>query len=186
MTLDNVVDEIISKAKEDATALKKEGKSEAIYILKKAKANASEIEDNAVDYAKGMIETMEKKELASAKLQCKRIELDSRKDIIDKVFDKLREKVMMLDDKTKKKIYEKMIKKAVLEMADAKYAYVNSKDTGLVKSIASGLEIKEADILGGVIVEDKDQNVRIDGTFESVLEDVRDESLKDISKVLFE
>ncbi len=185
MTLDKVVDEIISKAREDANALKKEGKSEAITILKKAKSNASEIEDNATDYAKGVIEAMEKKELASAKLQCKRIELDSRKDIIDKVFDKLRQKVMMLDDKTKKKIYEKMIKKAVSEM-DARYVYVNAKDTGLVKSIASGLEIKEANILGGVIVEDKNQNVRIDCTFESVLEDVRDESLKDISKVLFE
>ncbi len=185
MTLDKVVDEIIDKAKADANALKKEGKNEATSILKKAKANASEIEDNATDYAKGVIEAMEKKELASAKLQCKRIELDSRKEIIDKVFDKLRQKVMVLDDKTKKKIYEKMIKKAVREM-DAKYIYINPKDKSLVKSISSGLEIKEAAILGGVIIEDKGQNVRIDCTFESVLEDVRNESLKDVSKVLFE
>ncbi len=184
MTLDKVMDEIISKAKADANTLKKEGKVEAITILKKAKANASEIEDDAVAYAKGVIEAMEKKELASAKLQCKRIDLDSRKDVIDKVFDKLREKVMMLDDKTKKNIYEKMIKKAVSEM-DGRYVYANAKDKSLVKSVAAGLEVKEEDILGGVIVEDNDQNVRIDCTFESVLEDVRDEYLKDVSKVLF-
>ena len=186
MTLDKVVDEIICTAKADASALKKEGKVEAVSILKKAKANASEIEEDATDYAKGVIEAMEKKELASAKLQCKRIELDSRKEIIDKVFDKLREKVMMLDDKTKKNIYEKMIKNAVCELSDARYVYANAKDRSIVKSVAAGLEVKEADILGGVIVEDKDQNVRIDCTFESVLDDVRDESLKDISKVLFE
>ena len=186
MTLDKVVDEIIDKAKEDANALKKEGKVEAVPILKKAKANASEIEDNAMDYAKGIIEAMEKKELASAKLQCKRIELDSRKEIIDTVFDKLQEKVMMLDDKTRKNIYEKMIKKAVSEMADARYVYANAKDKSIVKPVAAGLEVKEADIPGGVIVEDKDQNVRIDCTFDSMLEDVRDESLKDVSKVLFE
>ncbi len=185
MTLDKVVDEIINKAKEDAKALKKEGNSEATSILKKAKSNASEIEADAIDYAKGVIEAMEKKELASAKLQCKRIELDSKKEIIDKVFDKLRQKVMMLDDKTKKNIYEKMIKKAANEMP-ARYVYANAKDKTLVKSVASGLEVKEAPILGGVIVEDKDQNVRIDCTFESVLEEVRNESLKDVSKVLFE
>lgn len=185
MTLEKVVDEIIDKAKEDALALKKEGKSETVSILKKAKADASLVEKNAVGEAEAVIEAMEKKEIASTKLRCKRIELDAKKEVIDMVFGGLKEKVLEFDDKTKKKIYGKMIKKAMDEIADARCVYVNAKDRSLVKSIAGGLEVKEAGICGGVIVENKEGNVRIDCTFDSVLEDVSDEYLKDVSKILF-
>ena len=184
MTLDNVIDEIICKAENDAKALKDEGTREAKEILKKAKDNALEVEKAASDDAKKMAEAMERKELASAKLVCKRIELDAKKEIIDKVFDSLKEKISKVDERTKKKIYEKILKSASSEM-DVKYAYANPKDKPVVKSISKGIEIKDAEIIGGMIFENEEQNVRIDCTFDSVLEDVKEECLKDVSKILF-
>jgi len=184
MTLDNVIDEIISKAESDAKALKDEGMREAKEILKKAKDNTLEVEKTASGDAKKMAEAMERKELASAKLVCKRIELDAKKEVIDEVFDSLKEKISKVDERTKKRIYEKILKNTATEM-DVKYAYVNPKDRSLVKSISKGIEIKDADIIGGMIFENEVQNVRIDCTFDSVLEDVKEECLKDVSKILF-
>ncbi|MFH1127019.1 MAG: V-type ATP synthase subunit E family protein, partial [archaeon] len=121
---------------------------------------------------------------ASTKLHSKRIELDAKKEITDKVFESLVMKVAKLDDKTKKKIYENMIKKATTEI-DAKYAYVNPKDATLLKSITKGIDVKEENIVGGVIFEDKEGNVRVDYTFDSVLEELKDEYLKEVSEILF-
>ncbi len=186
MTLDKVIDEIISKAESDAKALKEEGMREAKEILKKAKDNALEIEKTACSDAKKIAEAMERKEIASAKLACKRIELDAKKEVIDKVFDLLKEKISKIDERTKKRIYEKILKSASSEM-DIKYAYANTKDRTVVKSISKskGIEIRDANIIGGIIFENEEQNVRIDCTFASVLEDVKEECLKDVSKILF-
>jgi len=184
MTLDNVLEEITKKAKDDAKALKEQGMNEAKQILKKAKENAAEIEKSVTDETSKTTEAMEKREIASTKLNCKRIELDAKKVIIDEVFESLKERVSKLDEKTKKRIYDKMIKKAAAEM-DIKYIYVNQKDAILAKSITSNIEIKDAGIAGGIIFENKDKNVRIDCTFDSVLEDVKEECLKDITKILF-
>lgn len=184
MTLDKVIDEITSKAESDAKALKDGGIREAKEILKKAKDNALDAEKTACDDAKKIAEAMERKEIASAKLACKRIELDAKKEVIGKVFDSLKEKVSKVDERTKKRIYEKILKSASSEM-DVKYAYANPRDRSVVKSISKGVEIIDANIIGGIIFENEEQNVRIDCTFDSVLEEVKEECLKDVSKILF-
>lgn len=184
MTLDDVVDEVIRKSNEDAKSIKKEGKDEALEILKKAKSKAMKIEKKILDDASIVIEAMNKKETASTKLQAKRVELDAKKEVIDKVFDSMNERVQKLDEKTKNKIYDKMIKRAVYEM-DVKYVYVNKNDINLIKSISKDFVVKEAEILGGIIIENKEQNVRIDNTFDSILEETRDDCLKEVSEILF-
>lgn len=184
MTLDKVIDEIISKTEIDAKALKEDGMREAKEILKKAKDNALDVEKTACEDAKKIAEAMERKEIASAKLACKRIELDAKKEVTDRVFDSLKEKVSKIDERMKKRIYEKILKNASSEM-DIIYAYANPRDRPVVKSVSKGIEIIDTDIIGGMIFENGEQNVRIDCTFDSVLEDVKEECLKDVSKILF-
>lgn len=186
MSLDKTMDEIIKNAKKDASLVKKEGYDEAVSILKIAKANALKTEKNAISKTEDLAESMEKREFASAKLQCKRIELDAKKKVIDKVFVSVNEKVSELDSTVKKRIYENLLKKIADEM-DIGCIFVNQKDSAITRSIApKGVELKESNISGGMIVENKDKDIRIDATFDNLLEQVRDESLKSVSQILFE
>ncbi|RQD81652.1 V-type ATP synthase subunit E, partial [Methanosalsum natronophilum] len=41
------------------------------------------------------------------------------------------------------------------------------------------------DCVGGVIIEDEDGKVRLDYTYESILKEVNERSLKEISDILF-
>ena len=186
MGLDKTMDEIIKNAKKDASLVKKEGYDEAVSILKTAKANASETEKCAVSRAEDLVESIEKKELSSVKLQCKRIELDAKKKIIDKVFVSVEEKVSKLDLTAKKRIYDDLLKRLTDEM-DIGCIFVNPKDSAIIRSIApKTIEIEESDISGGMIVENKSKNIRIDATFDNLLEQVREDSLKTVSQILFE
>ena len=89
----------------------------------------------------------------------------------------------------KEKLYQSLLKKAEKEI-DVYAVYVNKSDFDVVKSIAKSIlknkeSIKEEEILGGIIAENKDGTIRVDYSFDSLLEEFRQKSLADISEKLF-
>jgi V/A-type H+-transporting ATPase subunit E len=87
--------------------------------------------------------------------------------------------------------------RALLEDAAAEFddeetvtVYGRAEDQALLESILAdydGLEYAgETDCLGGVVVESDASRVRVKNTFDSVLEDVWEDHLRDVSERLFE
>jgi len=180
MGLEKVKEEILSKARKQADAAIKEAQKKADAIIAEANAKATEEEKKGAEETKKLVEAMEKKELASAALESKKLELDAKKELIERVFSDVRQKVAKFTEKKRKEHIRKLLDKASKEL-EIGVVYCNAQDKGLV----DGFEAKEADILGGVIVENKDGSVRIDYSYDALIDGLRDKHMQEVAEILF-
>lgn len=181
MALDKVADEIIESAMKEADALLAEAKRAAAEIAHAAEEQVRLQEREAGEHTQKVADALSRKELASAKLEVKRLQLDARKAVLDEVYSRLTEKIASLDEKEKAKIYKPLLSKAEFEPGAI---YANAKDAALVKKLTD-VPVKKADILGGLLLENKDRTIRLDHSFDTALEALKEDSLREVSRRLF-
>ena len=185
VSLEKVSDEIISTAKIEADSLKNTARKEAESIMQSVNKNIEEKQSIADRQTQNILDAMAKKELASAKLEEKRLVLDAKKDVIEKVYEGLEKKIIAIDKKTKEKAYSKLVKNAKQEFEPA-YMYARKEDLAIVKKLAKNAKVLEEDLLGGIIFENAERTVRLDKSFDSVLATLKSENIKDVSEMLFD
>lgn len=180
MGLEEVKEEILNSARSDSGKIIEEAKNEAQQILSKATKRVTEYKNKLKEDKKKLIENLEKMKIAQARSEAKKLILEKKKGIIDTVFEKSKQKLASLSDNEREKYIQKLIEKAKNEM-EIVTVYCNKKD----KKFLQDFECQETDIIGGVIVENKDRSIRIDYSFETMLDNVKEASLQEISKILF-
>ncbi|MCK5474428.1 MAG: hypothetical protein KAI53_03415 [Candidatus Aenigmarchaeota archaeon] len=184
MSLKNVSKEILASAEKNALSIEDEGRAEAKAILQEAKRKADEILLKSKKETEDVIGALERKETASAKIISKKPLLDAKKDIIEETYETVEKRIASLDDKTRKPLVESLLKQSLGELSDAAIVYAAKKDALFVKK-ATKIKVIEQDMLGGVIVENTDNTIRINNSFETLLEIVKKETLKDTAEILF-
>ena len=182
MSLEAVKEDILASARQQAEEKRKETQKVAAEIKAKAKEDAKNNLDLIKEKTKTLLAAIEQQELALAHSEAKRILLDSQKAMLDSVMDSLQEKIVALTAKKRDQYCSRLLKKAQKEMS-TKYVYTNAKDKKCVSG--AGLVQKDANILGGIIAEDKEGVVRIDYSFETVLDEVRKKELPKVAKELW-
>lgn len=180
MGLEEVKEEILNSARNDTNKIIEEAKIEAQQILAKATKRISDYNNKLKEDKKKLIENLEKMKIAQARSEAKKLILDKKKEIIDDVFEKAKQKLASLSETKRGEYIQKLIEKAKNEMETAT-VYCNKKD----KQFIGDFNYQETDIIGGVIVENQDGSVRIDYSFETMLNNVKEASLQKISKILF-
>ena len=187
MPLEPVLEEIYKKGEETVKRIKEEAEKEAERILAEAKAEAEKILKKARDEAEKEAEALRKQELSSVSLEMKRMLLNKQKEIVESVFDMLRQRVQEMDAETKKKLIKTLLSK---NASPGMLVYSRKDDEEIVKSVMEelNLDLKYAgniDCLGGVILEDPSGEVRINLTFDELLNQVYEQKLSEVSKILF-
>ncbi|MCK5234123.1 MAG: hypothetical protein KAJ91_04870 [Candidatus Aenigmarchaeota archaeon] len=185
MSLEKVSDELISTAKKEADEIKNNAKKEAESIMQSVNKSIEEKRGLADRRTQSILDAMAKKELASAKLEEKRLVLDAKKDVIEKVYTALENKIIAIDKKAKEKVYAKLVKNAKQEFEPA-YMYARKEDIAIVKKLAKNVKVIEENLLGGIIFENSERTVRLDKSFDSVLAALKSENIKDVSGMLFD
>ncbi|MBW6462155.1 MAG: hypothetical protein K0B07_03860 [DPANN group archaeon] len=185
MSLENVSGQILADVEDRIKNLEAETKATAEVILTDAKKKSEELINVAKAKTEAQIVTLDKKELASASLAVKRPLLDAKKDIIDKTYAAVKLKITDFDADTRKTLLQKLMYEALEQMPDAKRVYVNKNDLSLVKPFAKDMVVSEKDMLGGIIIENSDGTVRIDNSFDLLLETIRKDTLKSVADILF-
>lgn len=183
MALEDVVDEILVQAGREGGAIVLEGRKEAEAILSEAgKAADDRRKRFAVETAR-LVEEARKMKQSTLNLKLNKMFLQAEKDIVDALFSKLGEAVGKMDSKNRKRILERLLEKAAQETGAA-FVYSNSKDKELVrhKNLQFGGTI---DAIGGVIVENKDKNFRVNYTFETFLDNLKEMYLSEVKKRIF-
>ena len=180
MGLEAVKEEILNSAKEQANSLIAEARKEANRIARETEKKTEELQGKSDAETKKAFDTIKRQELASAELDNKKMLLGAKKQIIEAAFAEARKKLENLDDKKIEAIIKKLLEKAKNEIEIAK-VYCNKRDAKLVKGMSS----QAIDIIGGLIVENKDGTVRIDYSFDTMLDSIKENELQNISKVLF-
>ena len=186
MALDNVVKEILEQAEGQSASIVDEGKADAKTLLQNAKAKAQEETSAYNTETAKLAAEMKKMELSSLGLRLNKEYLNAKKAIIDEIYQTAEKKISKRPIREKEKVLKKLVARAEKELRSAKYYYSNSKDKAVIKKLFSKLKFKKTiDTLGGVILEDEDETVRVNYTFGVILNNVKEANLNDISKRTF-
>jgi V/A-type H+-transporting ATPase subunit E len=192
MSLDTVVEDIRDEARARAEEIREEGQRRAEEITSQAEDDAEEIRQQAEQDVERTIEQEREQELSSAKLTAKQQRLEARRDVLERVRDRVEDAIADIDGEEREQLTRDLLEATTPEFdEDASVeVYGAPDDQELLESILEEFDgysyAGEYDCLGGVVVESEQSRVRVNNTFDSILEDVWDENLKAISDRLFE
>jgi len=180
MGLEKVRDEILNNATSEADKIKNKADNDVNKISEDAIQSIQEYKERSLKEAKNIIESKKIREKATFSLELKKLNLDAKKDLIEKVFNEVNKRVIELNHDQRKDLIKKLQDKAKKEI-DVKTVFCNEKDTKLIE----GFEVEEENILGGIIAENQEGSVRVNYSFDSILQNLREKYMQEISKILF-
>ncbi|WP_276280251.1 V-type ATP synthase subunit E [Halorussus caseinilyticus] len=192
MSLDTVVEDIRNEARERAKEIRSEGDERAEEIISEAESDADEILAEQERETEQTIAQEREQKLSSAKLEAKQKRLEARRDVLQDVRASVEERIADLEGDRREELTRELLDAASEEFEDGDTVHVYGKpeDDELLTDVVAdydGYEYAgEYDCLGGVVVESEQSRLRVNNTFDSVLEDVWEDNLQDVSKRLFE
>ncbi|MFH1275497.1 MAG: V-type ATP synthase subunit E family protein [Candidatus Woesearchaeota archaeon] len=180
MTLENVKQEIIDQAEQEAKSIIEEAEKEAKQMDDKATLEIEEFKTDARKRNESLLEAMERKMLAQARFDAQRLQMNSKKEMIEEVINNTRAKLSTLNKTEKQKFLKKLLIKAKGEIDVAK-VFANKNDLSLI----SGVKTESYNISGGLIAQNQDGTISTNLSVEELLESASNEMLVEISGVLF-
>ncbi|KTG10699.1 ATP synthase subunit E [Haloprofundus marisrubri] len=192
MSLDTVVEDIRDDARARAENIREEGQARADEIVAEAEADAEELLEERERAVERQIAQEREQALSSAKLQAKQQRLEARRDVLEDVYEQVEAELVALDGAERETLTRELLDAASTEFEDENEVFVYGRaddETLLTKILADydGYEFAgDRDCLGGVVVEGRNSRVRVNNTFDSVLDSVWEDNLKDVSARLFE
>ena len=192
MSLDRVTEDIREQARARAEEIRSEANESAEEITADAEADAEDIREQKEREVERQIEQEREQRLSSANLEAKQQRLATRRELLQQVRDDVETALLDLDSATREELTETLLDAASEELEDdaSVNVYGHADDQALIEDLLSSYDgyeyAAEYDCLGGVVVESESSRIRINNTFDSLLEDVWQDNLRDISDQLFE
>src|SRR5665647_1521349 len=180
MGLEVVVKDVLTRGEDEANRIRQDGSDEANAIIVGAEKTARQIREEKREQTAEKIERRKNREISSENLEVKRATLNVKQDLLDRVYDEAIEKLASLSESER----EEIIKKLLESHTDSTRVFSNEKDESLVKRISSQEYGGTIPCSGGVMLENEDGTVLHDLTFDSILKNVRDKSLKQLLQIL--
>ncbi|MFC7155850.1 V-type ATP synthase subunit E [Halomarina halobia] len=191
MSLETVVEDIRDEARARAEEIRSDADERAEAIVAEAEADAEEILEERKRAVERQIDQEREQKLSSAKLQAKQARLEARRDVLSDVRESVERRVATMEEGREE------LTRALLDAADEEFdadaekrVYGRADDEALLADILADYDNYEyagaIECLGGVIVESEGSRIRVNNTFDSVLEDVWEDSLRDVSSHLFD
>lgn len=184
MGLEKVIDDILKRGEAKAAEIVKAGETERDNQISHAKKELEENRVKAEARTKTMIAQMEQQEVSAAELESKRAILEAQRRVMDDLRSQVLGELSKLPAEKRKRIYTKLISKAKKELAEC-YVYSNDQDKSLLQLPSGISRAGSIETSGGLVFESKDRRVRLDFRFETILEDMWNEKMKEIYSKLF-
>ncbi|MDZ5811190.1 V-type ATP synthase subunit E [Halorubrum sp. AD140] len=191
MSLDTVVEDVRDEARTRAEEIREAAEAEADEIVAEAEADAERIREERLAAVDRQIDQEREQTLSSAKLEAKQERLGARRDVLQDVRDDVEAAIEGLDGDRRRELTETLLDATLAEFDDAAdvAVYTRAEDVELVEELLADRDAEvdgEVDCLGGVVAESDASRVRVNNTFDSILESVWDDELKNISERLFD
>ncbi|HDJ38576.1 MAG TPA: V-type ATP synthase subunit E [Methanosarcinales archaeon] len=188
MGLENVVEDILKSARDQVSTIEAERDSEVMAIIEEAKRTGERITGEKIASAEETVARIRKQEMSGANLEVRRMILNTRKEILDKTYTRSLERLRELDVKP---LLRSLIR---AHRGDATRVYSNRQDQPVVEELCNELledrltDVAYAgnvDCIGGIVLENVDGTIRLDYTFNTIMDEVSERSMKEISTILF-
>jgi V/A-type H+-transporting ATPase subunit E len=190
--LETVVEDIRDEARARAEEIRADAEERADAIKAEAEADAESIRAEREREVEAEIEQEREQRVSGAKLEAKQARLEARRSILQDVREAVETEIATLEGDTREELTRALLDAAATEFDDDADVdvYGRADDQSLLEDVLAdydGYEYAgEYDCLGGVVVESEGSRVRVNNTFDSVLDDVWEDSLRSISAELFE
>ncbi|MFB6227090.1 MAG: V-type ATP synthase subunit E [Halobacteriales archaeon] len=194
MSLDTVVEDVREEARARAEEIREEARADAEEIREEARADAEAIIEEAETEVEREIERERDQKLSSANLEAKQERLEARRDQLRSVREDVEARIADISGERRRELTAALLDSAATEFEDEDVddieVYSLDEDRELIQDLLTAYPgfsyAGEHDCLGGVVVESEASRLRVNNTFDSVLEDIWETNLKEISERLFE
>ena len=192
MSLDTVVADIRDEARARAEEIREEAAERAQAVVDEAESDAEATLADAETEVERRVAQEREQMLSSAQLEAKQERLEARREVLQQVRAGVESALAEIDGDRREELTRTLLDAAAPEFEDAQTVrvYGRAGDEELIESLAAeydGFEYAgEYDCLGGVVVESDESRVRVNNTFDSLLDDVWEDNLRDVSERLFE
>lgn len=191
MGLEAVVEEIRDKGKSEAEKIRAESRQEVGHILAAAHKRVAEIKVAAEDDVARQAAHLMSIEVSAANLLVKRELLNTKKEMLNQVYQTTLAEISRLPESFHKEAIKKFLTDVKKEMPKGT-VYCNARDVPAAKAVLSehrdfaGFSLgNPIDIEGGIIVESEEGGLQIDYSYRTFLDRVWESGLKDASDILF-
>ena len=182
MALEHVKQEIIENAEAEARKILADAKDHAKKEMDAAHRTLDAFDTELQESLQKELDGLEKKYYASMKLASKKVLLQKQKELVDALFQELREHLAQLPKTEKTKILASLYDASKKQVSIGKI-YCAKQDVPLVKTLFSTVEAKE--MVGGIIVENKDRTLLLDYSFDSIVALLQENKLQEVTALLF-
>ncbi|NUN11501.1 hypothetical protein HUU53_02550 [Candidatus Micrarchaeota archaeon] len=168
--------DVLDKAETQSAVVLSEARQEAKEILAKAKLEASALAKQSEEKALAEASALKAEHLASARLEARSFESNARNKVVDEVFVELKNEFKdFASTKEYEKFFSKLVSNARKDLGQDGVILANKKDQAMAKKLGKTGEV--LDSIGGVIIASSDGRIRVNSSFEALLEE-KSESLK--------
>ncbi len=186
MTLEDVVGEILAQARRESKKIVDDGKREAEAIIQDAKKTTKEKSENFRKETKKLIEVeTENMQISTKNLKIDKMVMGAKNEFLNQLFLEFAKYLDKLSLRERKKIIEKLVEKAIKEIDDPTFVYANNKDKQFVLHLKNIKFNGTIDTIGGVIVENRKKDIRVNYTFEVFLRELKEMYLCEIANRFF-
>ena len=192
MSLETVVEDIRDEARARAEDIREDGEERAGEIVAEAEEEAERIVEEREREVERQIDQEREQTLSAAKLEAKQQRLEARRDVLADVREQTEAAIAELDGDEREELTRALLEAAAPEFDDGESVSVHGRgdDEDLLTDVLADYDgwsyAGERECLGGVVVESEESRVRVNNTFDSVLEAVWEDNLKELSDRLFD
>jgi V/A-type H+-transporting ATPase subunit E len=182
MSLDEVIKNVLKTGKAEAQMTVKEGQQEKNKQVKSAREEGQKLILEKTKESEDIIRRMNTQEMARAELDSKKTVLGSQKEVLDSVYERA---LSRLKDLPKNETLLRSLVAQNQEEIRTGRVYSNEKDATIVRAMVGTSYAGTIDCIGGFVIESQDGQRRIDLRYETRLKEIWDDSIKDISDLLW-
>jgi V/A-type H+-transporting ATPase subunit E len=182
MGLEVVAGDVLAKGKEEANRILQEGTDEANATISEAEQMAHRLLAERREQTAEQIERRRRREISSTHLDVKRSILNTQKEILDAIYDKATDTLSTLRESERENIIERLL----ASQTEFKRVFSNKQDEPIVRRLTPLEYGGNITCAGGILLENEDGSVMRDLTFDSLLDSMRETSIKRVSEILFE
>ncbi len=182
MSLDKVIESILNTGKEEARQVIEQGQKDKKKQVEEARAAGQLLLDSRMEESKELFERMNTQEIARTELESKKIVLGRQKDMLDAVYQRALDRLGNLPQN--ENILRSLVGQNQTDISSGK-VFCNEKDSAFMKGLVGGNFARTMDCIGGLMIESQDGTMRIDLRYETVLREIWNDSIKEVSDLLW-
>ncbi len=182
MGLESVIGEILARGQAESEEIRRGAQAERERLLQEARAEGAELFARREQEARMAADRIRVQDLARAELESKKTVLTAQKEVLDAVRAKVLE--ALASGRGTGPILRRLLDANAADWRAGK-VYSNARDAAAVRAVVGASFGGTIDCVGGLVIESLDGTRKTDLRYETLLEDVWRDSIREVAGVLW-